>query len=119
MTSSNHDNHAQETCRLESGELGVSIEHAVANGQDHEKAVDAALAMQLISIRLPNSLIDDLKKIAADEGLGYQPMIRRILVRFAAAERYKRMTMEPLVSESYDANINMCIQDQPRKVAAR
>ncbi|HQW80882.1 MAG: hypothetical protein IPF83_14090 [Rhodanobacteraceae bacterium] len=66
------------------------------------RQVDDALAMQLISIRFPRSLIDDLKFIAQRESLGgYQPLIRRVMMRFAASEfraiaREKPDGMRPL-----------------------
>lgn len=81
------DNKKDESaCKWESGELGMSEEHAVPSKPEHERSVDKALGMQLISIRLPVSLIKDLKTIAGREGLGYQPLARRVLQRFTAAE---------------------------------
>ncbi len=69
----------------ESGALGQSEEHvAVATGSKQE--VDEALGMQLISIRLQKQLLGDLKKIAEYHGVGYQPMIRDLLNRFARSE---------------------------------
>lgn len=82
----------------ETGQLGLEKSHAVAAPESIEAEVDNALAMQLISIRLPKDLIEDLKLIAKKEGLGYQPLIRRLLVRFAAAE----MRNIALQSESPD-----------------
>lgn len=70
----------------ETGQLGLDKKCAVAAPESVETEVDNALAMQLISIRLPKDLIEDLKLIAKKEGLGYQPLIRRLLVRFATAE---------------------------------
>lgn len=43
--------------------------------------------LQLISIRLPKDLIDDLKLIAKDQGMGYQALTREVLKRFVAAEK--------------------------------
>jgi hypothetical protein len=78
-------NEAQE-CRWESGALGLSPEHATPAPASLDKEVDDALGLQMISIRLPKQLIDDLKLIAGKENLGYQPLIRRVLLRFAEAE---------------------------------
>ena len=47
--------------------------------------------MQMISIRLPKSVIDDFKVIAQLEGLGYQPLMRTALVRFAECEAKRVM----------------------------
>lgn len=86
----------EAVCPWENGDLGNSLEHAVALDAAHERAVDDALAMQLISIRLPKALIEDMKFIAEREGLGYQPLIRRVLMRFAEWE-FKNMAREVLV----------------------
>ncbi len=84
----------ERECKFESGELGLSEEHAVAASPEHERAIDESLAMQLISIRFPKSLIDDLKFIAKREGLGgYQPLIRRVITRFAESE-FRRLARE-------------------------
>ncbi|WP_231802018.1 BrnA antitoxin family protein [Stenotrophomonas sp. MMGLT7] len=92
------------------GTLGLSAEHAVPAPAELEQEVDEALALQLISIRLPRKLIDDLKLIAQKEGIGYQPMIRRVLLRFAHAE-FRSMARDNLVSE-----LNSC--DDGDRVAA-
>ena len=47
--------------------------------------------MQLISMRLPISLIENLKEIGEQEGLGYQPLAREVLQRFAEAENRKQI----------------------------
>lgn len=60
-------------------------------------AVSASLELQAISIRLPKSLIDDFKMIAEYRGLGYQPLMRQILQRFAASEG--RMIMKELLEK--------------------
>lgn len=67
----------------ETGELGNSLDHAVV--ADDTK-LDAALGLKMISIRLDESLIAELKMIAALQGVGYQPLIRDVLKRFTAAE---------------------------------
>lgn len=69
----------------ERGELGQSAEHAVV-AQGSKQEVEDALGMQLISIRLQKQLLGDLKKIAEYHGVGYQPMIRDLLNRFARSE---------------------------------
>lgn len=92
---SDHDAVPEADCPWESGALGLSEEHALASTGDHEQSVDDALGLQLISIRLPKGLIADLKFIATREGLGYQPLVRRVLQRFAAWE-FKNMAHENL-----------------------
>ena len=53
---------------------------------DIQPQVDEAIAMQPISIRLPKSLIETFKLLGQRHGLGYQPLMRRVLARFAEAE---------------------------------
>ncbi|MFC0708675.1 hypothetical protein [Azorhizophilus paspali] len=78
----------------EDGSLGQSLDHtAVASGSKRE--VDEALGLQLISIRLQKQLLCDLKKIADYHGIGYQPMIRDLLNRFAQSE-IKKILIERL-----------------------
>jgi predicted DNA binding CopG/RHH family protein len=60
-------------------------------------ALDAALEMQMISIRLPKSLIEDFKLIAQLHGLGYQPLMRQALHRFADGE--KKMLLQDTARE--------------------
>lgn len=75
------------------GTLGLSEEHAVAAPGELEAQVDESLRLQMISIRLQKDLIEDLKLIAGKESLGYQPLIRRVLQRFVAAE-FRSMALE-------------------------
>ena len=49
-------------------------------------ALDDALDLKLISIRLQKTLIDQLKLVARYHGIGYQPLIRDILNRFTGHE---------------------------------
>lgn len=53
--------------------------------------------MQLVSIRLPVELIEDLKTIGKLEGMGYQSLAREVLNRFVEAENRKRIN--DLISE--------------------
>lgn len=70
----------------ETGELGQCLENAVLAAPEDCKAVDEALGLQLVSIRLQKKLIANLKSIAAHHGIAYQPMIRDLLNRFALSE---------------------------------
>jgi len=84
-----HEPHEDAPCRWESGELGFSVEHAHPVSREHETAVDTALGLQLVPLRLPKTLLDDLDLIARKEGLACHALIRRVLARFAAAESGK------------------------------
>ena len=70
----------------ESGELGDDPKFAKVFEGDVQPRIDEALAMQPISIRLPKSLVETFKLLGQKHGLGYQPLMRRVLVRFAEAE---------------------------------
>ena len=70
----------------ELGELGEDEQFA-KKADVTESDLDEALELQMISIRLQKSLIDDLKNFAIIEGLGYQPLIKRILMRWVDGEK--------------------------------
>jgi|SRR3972149_2802512 len=77
----------------EEGKLGRDKKHAEKADIALEKALDDSLGMQMISIRLPKKMIEDLKIIAKHHGLGYQPLIRHLLRKFVVAE-FKNMLNE-------------------------
>ena len=62
--------------------LGASDAHAKVASAEHLAALDEALGMQSISIRLPKQMIESYKLISAHHGVGYQPLMRDILQRF-------------------------------------
>lgn len=74
----------------DTGELGREEEFVKRAPDDADEAkIDSSLDLQLISIRLQKSLIEDFKHIASMNGIGYQPLMRQILKRFADAEKKK------------------------------
>lgn len=77
----------------ESRELGCSEAHVRISDENLEFEINEALELHPISIRLNKSLIEDLKMIADLNGLGYQPLIRQVLTRFADCEK-KRVLQE-------------------------
>ena len=79
----------------DNGALGQDEQFAVRTSQETENAVDGALGLQMISVRLQKSLIEDLKFIAKINEVGYQPLIRDVLCRFAKSEK-KNIMMEIL-----------------------
>lgn len=70
----------------ENGKLGLDEKHVKRTSQEEMAAMQAALGMKAISIRLPVQLIEAMKAIAAHHGIGYQPLMRDVLQRFARAE---------------------------------
>ena len=90
----------ENTDKWENRELGADEEFAslASEADDDElmnllnepddESIDSK--MQLISIRLPQTLIADLKKIGKSEDLGYQTLAREVLKRFVDAENRKK-----------------------------
>lgn len=74
-------------------ELGSDPNSAVLSEAADEEAINDALALQPISIRLQKSLIEDFKLIAQLNGFGYQTLMRQVLTRFADCEK-KRILRE-------------------------
>lgn len=72
----------------ESGMLGLNVAHAKQANEEETAAIERAtgLNMQPISMRLPQELLGVLKEIAKYRGIGYQPMIRDLLDRWAVGE---------------------------------
>jgi hypothetical protein len=64
------------------GPLGNEEKHTARAPDDISDAVDAALGLQPISIRLQRGLLDNLRALAQLNGIGYQPLIRQVLTRF-------------------------------------
>lgn len=70
----------------ESGALGKSDAHVREASSDIERQVDEALGLQAISIRLPKATIEVYKNLAKMHGVGYQPLMRDAICRWAEGE---------------------------------
>ena len=77
----------------ESRELGAD-ENFVASVDHDDALIEEAVGLQMISIRLQKSLLEELKLIANINGLGYQPLIKQALKRFVEGE--KKMILKQL-----------------------
>lgn len=75
----------------ESRSLGAEEAYVALAPSIDSNLIDESLGLQMISIRLQKSLIDDLKSIAELNGIGYQPLIRQILNRFVTSEKNRLM----------------------------
>lgn len=95
MTTAKHKTIPDTEEAWESGQLGQDADYAerLPDEADTEAMIDEALGLQPISIRLEKSLIEDFKLIASLHGLGYQPLMRQALRRFADCEK-KRILQE-------------------------
>lgn len=90
----------EEDDRWDNGELGRDMDHAnqaTLSKQDVDLINDAA-GLQMISIRLPTTLIDDFKFIAAHNGIRYQTLMRQVLARFSESE-LKNMAKKAAASQ--------------------
>lgn len=68
---------------------------------------------QLISIRLPIALIEDLKLIGQEENLGYQTLAKEVLQRFVDAEhrrKYNKVVSEKAKILSEKAKLEIEIE---------
>ncbi|HJV72721.1 MAG TPA: hypothetical protein VJ654_00740 [Noviherbaspirillum sp.] len=70
----------------EDGTLGNDERYVRKVSRERAKAIDDTLGLQSISIRLQKDLIEDFKLIAKIHGMGYQPLMREALKRFAEGE---------------------------------
>jgi hypothetical protein len=68
-----------DTGLWESGQLGATEEFVRKVSPERERAVDEALGLQPITIRLQKELVDELKELAKTQGIGYQPYVRQLL----------------------------------------
>lgn len=102
------------------GRLGRDERSVGVANEGLEARVDESLGLQLISIRLQKSLIDDFKAIAQLNNIGYQTLMRQILQRFADGEK-KRILREAAmdVMERRKQGVKDSAPNQPkgRKVA--
>lgn len=77
---------ASSTDAWEDRTLGASRAHARPAPAETEAAIEQALGLQAISIRLPRSVIETYKALAQMHGVGYQPLMRDAICRWAESE---------------------------------
>ena len=77
--------------KWENRDLGASAEHAKPAPKEVSEQIDDSLGLVPLSMRLQKSLIDDLKELAKEQGLGYQPFIRQILTKHVKAAKENRL----------------------------
>ncbi|MGE0526563.1 MAG: hypothetical protein AB7G93_12050 [Bdellovibrionales bacterium] len=73
-----------ESEEWETGKRGARS--VVATGEEDATALDEAMELQMISIRLPQAVVERLKMMAKKEGIGYQPYTRQILIHHTQGE---------------------------------
>jgi predicted DNA binding CopG/RHH family protein len=72
-------------------ELGATEKYVRKASTKQETKLDDNLGLQTISIRLQKGLIDDLKKLAKIDGIGYQPYVRQLLMKHVRHEKNKQI----------------------------
>jgi hypothetical protein len=86
----------------EDGSLGREEEFVRVSKNVDDTALNEAAGLHPISIRLQKSLIEDFKMIAEINGIGYQPLIRQVLKRFADAEKRRILREKSVDMRSLD-----------------
>ncbi len=71
----------------ESGKLGQSLEHAAPAPPELQAAIDDDLGLQAVTMRLQKTLVEELKVLARENGLGYQPFVRQLLTNYVKEHR--------------------------------
>ncbi|MCF8199756.1 MAG: hypothetical protein K9J42_13385 [Sulfuritalea sp.] len=72
----------------EEGVLGTDEKFVRVADPALVEAIDAAAGTQMISVRMQQSMIDDLKAIAVmNGGMGYQTLMKQALQRFIDCEK--------------------------------
>lgn len=68
--------------RWDKRELGADESFVRVSKQGTEDRLDEGLGLQMVSMRLPKEAVDKFKGLAREQGLGYQPFIRQILMNY-------------------------------------
>jgi len=99
----------------ETGLLGNDERYARVSTEVTIDNIEKSPGLKSISIRLQQSLIDDLKEIGSIEGISYQPLIKQVLKRFVEGEhkRYARQYIATQFIESVKNDSEDTIE--PRK----
>ncbi len=98
----------------DSQQLGADEAFAAVAEMD-ESALNEALELQPISIRLHKSLVEDFKLIAGLNGLGYQTLMRQVLKRFADCE--KKQMLRDMAAEYAKEQSQESPDEELRKAA--
>lgn len=91
--------------------LGADEEHVMVADESHEAALDEALELQSISIRLPKQLISQYKLIAHFHNVGYQPLMRDVLARFVPGALREILDDERVKAEAAAKDVAPAVAD--------
>lgn len=101
----------------ESRALGASAAHVKRAAAELQAEIDEKVGLQAISIRLPKSTIDVYKALAKLHGVGYQPLMRDAICRWADAE-LKQMAIGAAEAQRKQGNGGPTDAPPPVKKAA-
>ena len=102
----------------ENRELGASEAHVRKASPETEAAIEDALGLKAISIRLPRSTIDTYKALAQMHGVGYQPLMRDAICRWAEGELKEMVIGAAEVQRQQTQQPSGVEKDPPTKRAA-
>ena len=100
---------------LEDGKLGRDEKFVKVADAAEGDAVDEALGLKLISIRLPKKLINQFKLIGHFHGVGYQPLMRDIMERYARNEILAILEKQAEIAK--EEKVQKTREDKIRKAA--
>ncbi len=84
----------------ESKKLGASAQHAKPNSKQEDKNLDDSMGLQLLTIRVQKELIEQFKNLAKLEGIGYQPLMRQVLTRYARENEQRLQAVNSIQSKN-------------------
>lgn len=99
----------------EDGKLGRDEKFVKVADAAEGDAVDEALGLKLISIRLPKKLINQFKLIGHFHGVGYQPLMRDIMERYARNEILAILEKQAEIAK--EEKVQKTREDKIRKAA--
>ena len=60
---------------------------------EEEKEIDTGLGLQMISLRLSKTLIEQFKELAKLDAIGYQPLMRQVLTEYAKQNEHRLIAL--------------------------
>lgn len=76
-----HEEYLDDVELWETKQLGADPKYARRVSREKAQEIDDSLGLQAISIRLQKELVEQIKELARQDGIGYQPYIRQLLTR--------------------------------------
>lgn len=76
--------------RWDNRDLGADEEFVKRASPEREKKINDSLGLHAISIRLQTETIELLKEFAREDGIGYQPLLRQVITKYANERAIKK-----------------------------